>query len=317
MVMGPIKQSVKHKLQVDLGNTRPWIGIGLLLISGLGFSSSIIIASMVIKQGVGVNTSNVVRYLVATVLLFVCQKVAKKPIKIQPRECYMALALGLTVFMMGIGYLGATQYIPVSTAVLVFYTGPFFTIFISRFTDNEPITIIRLTAVVIAFLGLSLALGIQATSIFQISGVLFALMAAIGMAIFVAVSSLTIRTADPQAVNLHSLFSGTLLFILFLFIGDDPANAITSTNLFGLCCSGFAIGVAYVAFYAGLKIIGPVKASMLMNTEPIFTIASATAILGEKLSCLKFIGAVLVIIGIIMITCKAARNPIRLRCLRL
>jgi len=311
-----MKKGIKYKVLTDLGDTRPWIGIGLMLISGLGFSSSIIFASMVIKRGVAVNTSNAVRYLVATVLLFVYQKATEKPIKILPRERYTALALGSTVFMMGIGYLGATKYIPVSTAVLIFYTGPFFTIFISRFTENEPITIIRLTAIAIAFLGLSLAVGVQFTSIFQIRGVLFALMAAIAMGTFVAISSLTIRTADPQAVNLHTILSGTLLFIIFLFIGDEPVSAITSTNLFELCGSGFAIGAAYVAFYAGLKIIGPVKASMLMNTEPIFTIALAASIFGEKLSLINFIGAGLIISGIIMINCKFARNPIRVGRLR-
>jgi drug/metabolite transporter (DMT)-like permease len=312
--MGSLDQGVKHTVQKGLDNSRPWMGIGLLVLSGLGYSSSIIIASILMKRGVGVNTSNAARYLVATVLLLFYQKAGRKQIKILPRERYTALALGITVFIMGIGYLGATRYIPVSTAVLIFYTGPLFTVLISRFTENEPITIIRLMAIATAFMGLSLALGVQSAGSFQVKGVLFAFMAAIGMATFVTISSLAIRTADPQAVNLHTLFSGTLLFILFLCIENDTApSAITSSNLFGLCGSGCAIAVAYIAFYAGLKIIGPVKASMLMNTEPIFTVALAAAILGEKLSFMKFFGAGLVIIGIVMINCKFARNPIRRR----
>ena len=133
-------QNAKHKVRTDLDGLLSFIGIGLLLISGLGFAASILIASTAIKGGIDVNTTNAVRYLVATVLLFVYQKAADKPIKILPHERFTALALGITVFMMGIGYLGATQYIPVSLAVLIFYTGPFFIIFISRFTEKEPIT---------------------------------------------------------------------------------------------------------------------------------------------------------------------------------
>ncbi len=307
-----MKRVIKHKLEMDLGIKRPWVGIGLLLISGLGFSSSIIIASMVIKRGVGVDTCNVVRYLVATALLFVYQKATAKAIRIPPRERYTALALGITVFVMGIGYLGATRYIPVSGAVLVFDTGPFFVIFISRFTEKEPITIVRLAAVAAAFFGLFLALGVQHVNVLEIKGVLFALMAAVAMGTFIAVSSLTIRTAAPQVVNLHTLMSGTLLFVIFLFAKDEAVRSMTSRNLLGLCGSGFAIGIAYVAFYAGLKIIGPIKASMLMNTEPIFTIALATAVLGEELSLSNFIGAGLVIIGIIMIHGKFACNGIKL-----
>jgi hypothetical protein len=72
-----MKKGIKYKVLTDLGDTRPWIGIGLMLISGLGFSSSIIFASMVIKRGVAVNTSNAVRYLVATVLLFVYHRFSR------------------------------------------------------------------------------------------------------------------------------------------------------------------------------------------------------------------------------------------------
>ena len=46
------------------------LGIGLLLISGLGFTSSLLIANMTIKNGIDVNTSNAMRYLFATVLLW-------------------------------------------------------------------------------------------------------------------------------------------------------------------------------------------------------------------------------------------------------
>ena len=49
---------------------------------------------------------------------------------------------------------------------------------------------------------------------------------------------------------------------------DGTASSITQTGLLRLCGSGFAIAVAYITFYAGLKIIGPVKASMLLNIEP-------------------------------------------------
>jgi drug/metabolite transporter (DMT)-like permease len=311
--MDRITKGTGQELQAEPGNKRPWIGVGLVLASALGFSSSIVIASVMIRQGVGVNTSNAVRFLVATMLLFLCQKAAGRPVALSPRERYAALGLGITVFVMGIGYLGATKYIPVSMAVLIFYTGPIFTLFVSRFTEQEPITIVRLAAAFIAFLGLSFALGIHPLSISEVRGVLSALSGAIGMAAFVTIGSLTIRDVDPQAVNLHSLFGGTVLFLLFLFFGADPARGLTAINLMGLCGSGVAIGFAYVAFYAGLKMIGPVKASMLLNTEPIFTITSAAFILGEKLSYIKFIGAGLVILGIILINCKFAGRPISSR----
>jgi drug/metabolite transporter (DMT)-like permease len=66
--------------------------------------------------------------------------------------------------------------------------------------------------------------------------------------------------------------------------------------------------MALIFFYTGLKIIGPVKASMLLNIEPIFTIVLASVMLGEQLSGRQFGGAALVIMGIIMVNHKSGRN---------
>jgi drug/metabolite transporter (DMT)-like permease len=302
--MTSIEPTEEKSIATVPGNRSLLFGIGLLLISGLGFTSSILIASMAIKGGIDVNTSNTVRYFVATALLLTWYKTTGNAMKIMPRERYTALALGIPIFLMGVGYLGAIQYMPVSLAVLIFYTGPFLVIIISKFTENEPITILRLLAISIAFLGLILALEVRSTGLPPIRGILFAFMAAIGMAAFVSVSSLTIRAASLQVVNLYSLFGGTLLFGLFLLVMGGPSNTITQSGLLNLCGSGLSIAIAYVAFYSGLRIIGPTRTSMLMNSEPIFTVILAAALLGERLSYSQFLGAGLVIAGITLITCQ-------------
>jgi drug/metabolite transporter (DMT)-like permease len=266
-------------------------------------------AMMALKNGIDLNTSNVARYFVAAMMLFIYHKINKQSVITPKKELFTALALGITVFMMGIGYLGATRYIPVSLAVLIFYTGPFFVFIIARFTEKEPFTIIRLIAFIIASSGLYLAMGIQTLSGLPFTGIFFAFLAAIGMALFIIISNLLIRTADPQTVNLHALSGGTLLFFCFYLLSNDAVNQLTQTGLLYLTASGMSLGVAYITFYAGLKIIGSVKASMLLNIEPIFTIALSVAIFGEQLSFTRYFGAGLVITGIFLINYKYKSNP--------
>jgi drug/metabolite transporter (DMT)-like permease len=274
------------------------MGIGLLLFSGLGFSIGFLMANMATKSGIDVNTSNTVRYLLATVFLWVWHTATGKPQRITPRERYAALGLGIAIFLTGAGYLGATQYIPVSLAVLIFYTGPFFIIVISKFTENEPITIPRLIAIGVAFVGLILIMGVKSTGPLPFRGILLAFTSAIGLALFVTGSSLTIRKAAPQVVNLYSLFGGTMLFGLFLFIMGGPSGTVTMNGVFKLVGSGLFIAVGYITFFSGLKIVGSVRASVLLNAEPVFTIALAALLLGERLSYTQAIGAALVITGI-------------------
>ncbi len=55
--------------------TQSFRGIGILLLSGLGFTISMLIASMAFKDGVDLNTSNAMRHCVATVILIIWQKI--------------------------------------------------------------------------------------------------------------------------------------------------------------------------------------------------------------------------------------------------
>ena len=297
-----MKQNPVNQIELAPADARSWIGFGLLLLSALGFTSAMLFANMAYKDGIDVHTTNAARYLATIVLLFLFQKIRGKKLGLPPRERYTSLALGISVFMMGLGYLGATQYIPISLAVLLFYTFPVFVAVIARFTENESITAIRLIAIIIAFIGLGLALEIHSLTNLNWQGVALGFLSSLGCTIFVIVSSLSMRSADPQAVNFHCLAAGTVFFAAFLFFTGGPTSIIPYSALSKLCVSGLALAVAYVTLFTGLEIVGPVKTSMLMNVEPILTITLAAILLGERLASIQLIGAAFVIVGVILIT---------------
>ena len=257
---------------------------------------------MAFEDGFDVNTANAVRHIVVVVLLFLFLKIRKRQLKLPRRERYTGLALGTSVFMLGIGYLNAAKYLPLSLAILIIYTAPFFVAVISRFTEKEPITFIRLIAIIIAFLGLALALKVDSAAALNWRGVAFALIAAIGIASLVTISSVTMRTADPQAVNFHCLLAGAVLFVVFLSFTGGPATSITQSGWVKLGIASMGLALGYITLFTGLEIIGPLKGSMLMNMEPILTIILAALLLDERLSSVQWIGAGLVMVGIFLIT---------------
>jgi drug/metabolite transporter (DMT)-like permease len=297
-----MKQKSENQIALAPENTRSWVGVGLLLLSALGFTISMLFANMAYKGGIDVHTTNAARYLATIVLLFLFQKIRGKKLGLPPRERYTSLALGVSVFMMGLGYLGATQYIPVSLACLLFYTFPVFVSVIARFTENEPITAVRLVAIIIAFIGLGLALEVHSLTNLNWPGVAFGFLSSFGCTTFVIVSSLSMRTADPQAINFHCLAAGTVFFAVFLFFTGVPTGMIPCSVLSKLGVSSLALATGYITLFTGLEIIGPVKTSMLLNVEPILTITLAAIFLGERLGAIQLIGAAFVILGIILIT---------------
>ena len=257
---------------------------------------------MAYRDGIDVPTINAVRHLATLILLLLFLKIRGKQLTLPPRERYAGFALGISVFLMGFGYLSATQYIPVSVAVLIFYTSPFLVAVIARFTEKEPITPARLMAITIAFIGLALALQVHSIAGLNWRGVAFAFIATLGVSSFVVISSLMIRTAETQVVNFHCLTTGTILFVVFMFISGGPAEHIPMAGWIKLIAASLALTTGYVSLLVGLEIIGPVKTSLLLNAEPILTIFLAAILLGERLSLIQLIGAGLVIAGIILIT---------------
>lgn len=298
----------KAQLLIKPTPTQTFISVGLLLLAGLGFTLSVLISRMALEDGVSLNAANAMRYVVATALLMTAQRFRTQKIELQRRERVISLALGVPIFIMGVGYLGATQYIPVSLAVLIFYTCPFFVAVIARFTENEPITITRLAAIIIAFIGIAFAMNVPPTAAFKLVGVVFALMAAIGFAGFVTISSLMLKTTDRQAILLNGLAAGTFLFVLFFVLTNGLEITGTGSGWLKVSGSGALVAFAYLAFFSGIKMIGPVKASMIMNIEPVLTIVLAAILLGERLSHIQSFGAVLVIGAIVFIT-ASPRNP--------
>ena len=308
-----MKQNLANPTELESENTGLWIGVGLLLVSALGFSIAMLFANMAYKDGIDVNTTNAARYLATMVLLFLFQKMRGKKLGLPPRERYTSLALGISVFMMGLGYLGATQYIPISLAVLLFYTFPVFVAVIARFTENESITAIRLIAIIIAFIGLGMAIEVHSLTDLSWQGVALGFLSSLGCTAFVIVSSLSMRSADPQAVSLHCLAAGTVFFAVFLFFTGGPTGLLTFAALAKLCVPSLALAVGYVTLFIGLEIIGPVKTSMLMNVEPILTIILAAILLGERLASIQLIGAAFVILGIILITGGSPKKIINIK----
>ena len=53
--------------------------------------------------------------------------------------------------------------------------------------------------------------------------------------------------------------------------------------------------VAILAFFAGLKRIGPARAAIASTLEPVVTVVLAWAVLGESLSAMQLLGGALVL----------------------
>ena len=73
-----------------------------------------------------------------------------------------------------------------------------------------------------------------------------------------------------------------------------------------------ALVVAYFCWYRGVRVLGPTRASMYANLQPLFAMAIAWAVLGEAPHLMQGAGALCIMIGLLM-TRAPAMTPARVR----
>ncbi len=109
------------------------------------------------------------------------------------------------------------------------------------------------------------------------------------------------RHAHPDAV-LAAFFLGAglitspVLLVRPLDVLDSATGLLVLLHL-----AVVTLALAYVAFGRGLRHVPPTSATMLTMAEPLVATALAVALLGEKFSSLGWFGAVIVMIGLVMV----------------
>ena len=70
-----------------------------------------------------------------------------------------------------------------------------------------------------------------------------------------------------------------------------------------------AMGVAYLAWYRGVRVIGPTRTAMFSNLQPIVAVGVAWPLLGEKPTIWQGVGALGVIAGVLLTRSNSAPEP--------
>ena len=194
--------------------------------------------------------------------------------------------------------LSAFDKIQVGLAILVFYFYPLLTGLYAWITGQEQLTRGLLLGLIGGFAGLVIALEVTA-NISNLFGLLFAAAASILMAANALLSSRILTPQNSMSVTLHMHIASALIFVIaFIIVGDAdfPQNTWGWMSYFGV---PFFYMIGVTAFFYGISCIGAVRASVIMNLEPIGSIALGFIVLGQILSPSQLIGATCVIVSLI------------------
>lgn len=257
---------------------------------------------MAYREGISVNTSNATRFTFAAVVVLGYLLTHRQPLRLPRGGIGLGMLLGFLMFLISFGYLTSTKFIPVSLAVLLFYMAPFLVALIVRIVDGEPLSVLKIVSLVTAFVGLILALKVDEGFVLSLPGFGFALLAACALATMITISSRVPHKFNPIVLNFYGLTIGALFFIATLVLVGDLTFPETPGTWLKLGIIGISVAAGQVSMFLGIRHIGSMHSAILMNLEPVFTIALAMLLLGERFDQQQSVGAILVIAAVFVVS---------------
>lgn len=278
--------------------SRPLFGLGICLLSALSFASNSTLSVFAYRDGADAISVGTFRFVVVAVALFIYLKVFGIPVRLPPRERKWALALGLLAAVQSGCLLTAMQYIDVGLAILTLYLHPLLVGVIVGLTGQERTPPALWGCLAVAFVGLALALDVTGDR-FDSYGVGLAAVSAILLSLLIVGSARVIGVRDSRPITFHMHISGALAWIAVGLLSPEFRLPHSAEGWASYVAVPLLYTVAITSFFVAVGVVGPVKTSLVMNIEPLASMAFGFLLLGQVFTGLQLFGAALVVAAIV------------------
>lgn len=276
---------------------QPLIGIALVLASAAALAVAPTAAKLALDSGGNTLTVVALRGAIGLALMGLLLAGSRQPFGVGRRTLAWCLCAGLFHALATYGFIGSVGYIPVSLAVPIVFTHPILVAVVSHWRGGERLTRRKLALALAALAGIALVLGREAGNLDPVGVGLAALAAAAvsGMILFIARAQ---KGATSTQANFHMTAVAVAALVAATIAGNAWSFPSGAVGWLGLTGAGVGVTVGFLTFFAAFRHIGPVRATMLGNVEPLLSTLFAVAVLGERLGPWQWSGVVLVVVAL-------------------
>ncbi|MCY6383376.1 DMT family transporter [Hoeflea prorocentri] len=285
---------------LETDSSAPALGLSLVLAATVSISFSNILTPMVYALGTSIETLLVLRLVCFLSLCAFWLRVQGVPFRLGRRQLLHCLGAG-TAYMIGSGGLIASFFfMPVSLAILIFYMFPLITRLGESLIDRRPPSWVEIICFIAALAGLVLCLGVGLEAL-NTPGLLFAIVAACGISVSFLWSGRKLSNVQSTVSTFYMAGTGLILVLGATAVtGRWTPPPVDTVSLLIIAATALTFAGAFFGMFASVRLIGPSRAAMIMNLEPVLTIALAVFLLSEDFSLHQVAGASLVIVAIVV-----------------
>jgi drug/metabolite transporter (DMT)-like permease len=272
-----------------------WPGI----IAASSFAICNVLSKVVLATGSDVLTLSLFRGLVGIILISIWLRIGVAPPPHTVRARWISLGLGVLFAGVVFGLFAAISMVTVPIAILTYFVYPLFTGIVGALVGVERIGWRGALTAMVAFLGLALMIGAHPHEL-ALSGLAFAIGAAVCRTAILLVTRSLLQDADPQLTTWYVMLSSTAVLATASLVTWNWQGSESAIGWLALMVVSVGTTISVVALFVSIKRIGPFHSALIMYLEPLLSTLLSAPVLGEVMTLTQAIG------GGIMLTALVA-----------
>ena len=290
------------------------VGAGLIVLAATGFSSKSILIKLAYGDGAALDPITLMTLRMLFSLPFFLLAALWRPdttaAKMRRLDWGGILLLGmLGYYLASLLDFSGLQYISAGLERLILFLYPTMVVLLTALLSRRWITPTQALALALSYGGIALVFvteGMVTTTPDLTRGAALVFGSALVFALFMTGTGRLIPRIGARRFTAWSMSVACLITIAHFLLTHPVTDLLVSGRvlLLGLMLAAFATVLPAFLMNAGIGRIGASKAAIISAAGPIATLVMAWRILGEPLTTVQIVGALLVLSGVLVISLK-------------
>lgn len=252
------------------------------------------------KAGMDPDSVLFFRYLFAIPLLGIMIKARGRSFKIQRKETFPLIIMGLLVALSSLTLFLSYNYMAAGIASTLLFVYPIMVALIMAIVFKEKLALQTIVCMLLALGGIGLLYKSEDGSTLSLIGTLLVFASSLSYAIYiVGINQTSLKNVATLKVTFYVLLFGLSLFVarlLYSGVLNTPDQWYLWANLLALAV--FPTAISFLCTTGAIQYIGSTPTAILGALEPVTAIFFGIAVFGESLTVRESFGLVMIIVAV-------------------
>lgn len=251
------------------------------------------------KAGMDPDSVLFFRYLFAIPLLGIMIKARGRSFKIQRKETFPLIIMGLLVALSSLTLFLSYNYMAAGIASTLLFVYPIMVALIMAMVFKEKLALQTIVCMLLALGGIGLLYKSEDGSTLSLIGTLLVFASSLSYVYIVGINQTSLKNVATLKVTFYVLLFGLSLFVarlLYSGVLNTPDQWYLWANLLALAV--FPTAISFLCTTGAIQYIGSTPTAILGALEPVTAIFFGIAVFGESLTVRESFGLVMIIVAV-------------------